>query len=44
MPVALPPDGTYDTSAGPASVASGEVILERRDAAASAGPVRVEFR
>jgi riboflavin kinase/FMN adenylyltransferase len=44
MPVALPPDGTYDTSAGPASVASGEVILERPDNAASAEPVRVEFR
>jgi len=44
MPVALPPEGAYETSAGPARIVDGEMILERSPGAGPARPVRVEFR
>jgi riboflavin kinase/FMN adenylyltransferase len=44
-PVALPPDGVYDTSpAGRLRVEDGEVVLEEGTDAAPGEPVRLEFR
>jgi riboflavin kinase/FMN adenylyltransferase len=39
MPVALPPDGSYASSAGPAAVTGGRVLVE----GAPSGPIRLEL-